>query len=92
VNDVVLIAADLRRASVDAISGRGPELVKIRVPAKLSHDRCAPFVSRRPGGKLWAIMPEINTLPPKPRKILGWAWMFMMVTALLAAIGRALFR
>ena len=42
-------------------------------------------------GKLTAIMPEINTLSPKPRRVLGWVWMIMMVTALLAAIGRAVF-
>jgi hypothetical protein len=43
------------------------------------------------GGKLGAIMPEINTLPPKPRAVGHWAWMIMMVLAMLAAIGRAVF-
>jgi hypothetical protein len=36
-------------------------------------------------------MPEINTLPPKPRAVGHWAWMIMMVLAMLAAIGRAVF-
>jgi hypothetical protein len=36
-------------------------------------------------------MPEMNTLSPKPRKVGYWAWMIMMVLALLVAIGRAVF-
>ena len=46
---------------------------------------------RRVSDKLMAIMPESNTLSPKPRRVLSWVWMIMMVTALLAAIGRAVF-
>ena len=41
--------------------------------------------------KLAGIVPEINTLPPKPRRIGHWVWMIMMVAALLVAIGRAVF-
>jgi len=34
---------------------------------------------------------ESNTLQGKPRKIMQWTWMVMMVTAFLAAIGTAIF-
>jgi hypothetical protein len=34
---------------------------------------------------------ESNTLPAKPRKIMNWAWMIMLVTAALVAAGSAVF-
>jgi hypothetical protein len=34
---------------------------------------------------------ESNTLPAKPRKIMNWVWLVMMVLAFVVAIGNAVF-
>jgi hypothetical protein len=34
---------------------------------------------------------ESNTLRSGPRKIMQWTWMVMMVTALIVAVGKAIF-
>jgi hypothetical protein len=65
----------------------GPARSGRSAPSELSRGRKANPLD----GKLGAIMPEINTLPPKPRTVGHWAWMIMMVLALLTAIGRAVF-
>lgn len=41
-------------------------------------------------GRLNRIM-EGNTLPPKPRKVMNGVWLFVLVSALLIAVGRAIF-